>query len=1172
MDFNDNNNNLQLLDIIGTSKNNLLFSSLNDYLIYSIGSNIIFHNLRKNTKTFLQNYYKTEISTYKFIDIKEQLILIINKSPHPLLSIWKLPFVEEIYSEEIFFEKKFNFNGIYVEKLYTNLFLIIISSIDCNLLYCLKHENYTNFKIKKICQIPRIENEIEGFKCFYDDIYLIFISSYNLLYYLIDLKNKNQDIIKLYQKISFPFKLKKNSIEVSNKYNLIFFLTSKGNCLIYNKKGESIRSINPLNNEENYVSIFLDDNLICLGTDTTKIYIYNITDFKLKYFIKEKTLINIKLNFLLNNIDNNDINRKKKIKIDTIYLNQKLDKIFLKLNNNSIIFAPFTSLLTDTQGSSFFNSLGNTMCLYSFNHRGAINSIEINNNYNEFEPIIYTCSKDGTLIQYNIDFSTNKFSNLYFDLNNILLSPNDKNISNKAEIYLTIIKFHPNDNTKLFAGDNKGYLYIFNIKEKYFQYKKYYISDNSIESLSFSKEGNLICIGLLTGKNLIYDINKNCEFCLKLNGDFLLQKDIDFRISNYHSISFSYFFKREKHQDCIIFLKDTKNVEYSKLLYEKKKLIKKKITLNEFENDILDIHMHISENYLIVLNNRNTILINEINLGETTAVIDLSTQINKIYNFFIDRSGLYIFILCSNDFNYNDLIILEIGTGEITSYVQCIGKIYKLIFDYYTKYIIMGSHDGILSLWKIPDKMKNLMLNVLAELEKNENYWEQFEIKYYDKNESQNEISRKYKTETTRKNEIINSEEFDDDGPHKGIQTWTKDIKDNNIKNKIKSFNNGINIDDKNINIINNNSDNKKNTNISDYKVSSYIPSNINNNNDDEIKDININSNSSKSKNTIRKKEHYVDKNIKEETTLQNCYEKFKKERLMKNSFIKPNINKIINKNKLTKTKKEKNTKSLSTKKIAYNKNTKYLKQPIYNNNIYNKKENDSIDFEIDFNINKIRPNFDPNLYSEHIDQKYSSISKELIKPFLTNKNNKDYLRHNGNDFDFGKLSQQNKSQQNNEYQKFSLSNNNSNSKKIMNKSKITQSSQEENTKINEAMNVLLEKDKSEDKIIKNKSISSKDISHDFAYINNERIEPSKLNEFSNEFSKKNNTYSNTNYNRNTNYYNSETTNNYYNNNNINSLTTDKNIINKNIESLSSKKRNMINDNINQFENRLNYY
>ena len=82
--------------------------------------------------------------------------------------------------------------------------------------------------------------------------------------------------------------------------------------------------------------------------------------------------------------------------------------------------------------------------------------------------------------------------------------------------------------------------------------------------------------------------------------------------------------------------------------------------------------------------------------------------------------------------------------------------------------------------------------------------------------------------------------------------------------------------------------------------------------------------------------------------TLQNCYEKFQKERLMRNSFIKPNINNKINKNNITKTKKGNNTKSLSSKKIAYNKNTKYLKQQIYNNNIYNKKENDSIDFEID--------------------------------------------------------------------------------------------------------------------------------------------------------------------------------------------------------------------------------
>ena len=81
-----------------------------------------------------------------------------------------------------------------------------------------------------------------------------------------------------------------------------------------------------------------------------------------------------------------------------------------------------------------------------------------------------------------------------------------------------------------------------------------------------------------------------------------------------------------------------------------------------------------------------------------------------------------------------------------------------------------------------------------------------------------------------------------------------------------------------------------------------------------------------------------------------------------------------------------------------------------------------------------------------------------------------------------------------------------------------------------------------------NKSISSKDISHDFAFINNVRIEPSKLNNVSEQLSKK---------------YNSNIVSNE--NNNLNSL-------NKNIESLSTRKRNGLNDNINNFENRLNYY
>jgi hypothetical protein len=274
----------------------------------------------------------------------------------------------------------------------------------------------------------------------------------------------------------------------------------------------------------------------------------------------------------------------------------------------------------------------------------------------------------------------------------------------------------------------------------------------------------------------------------------------------------------------------------------------------------------------------------------------------------------------------------------------------------------------------------------------------------------------------------------------------------------------------------------------------------------------------------------------------------------MKNSFVKPNI---INQNKnINKNNNKVKTRPLSSNKVI-SPSKKYLNQPLFEKEKerekYNKKLNDSIDFEIDFDLNKIRPNFDPNLYGEQENKKYSLISKELIKPYLINKLNSknDFLRHNINDYN-------KTSNMNSEYPNFNTSISNKNNNLNISNKYINQSNQtEKNNKINNAMNILMDRPKSkinntDRSNIKNnknnKSISSKDISHDFAFINNVRIEPSKLNNVSEQLSKK---------------YNSNIVSNE--NNNLNSL-------NKNIESLSTRKRNGLNDNINNFENRLNYY
>ena len=483
------------------------------------------------------------------------------------------------------------------------------------------------------------------------------------------------------------------------------------------------------------------------------------------------------------------------------------------------------------------------------------------------------------------------------------------------------------------------------------------------------------------------------------------------------------------------------------------------------------------------------------------------------------------------------------------------------------------------------------MINVLAEIEKNENYWEQYEIKYYNNNsknkynDDYNEIEmpKKFKTEITRNNNNIlfnKSDEIEDNGPHKGIQTWQVNNYNNNnngfhnngininnsIKNKRKEINNSNDknytfqkkqndLNDDNTNNHNTNLNNKdindNNLSIKKSNIASYI-NNVDFNSYIPNSNSNITSNiSNKTKKPKIHKETELDKNLKEENTLQNCYEKFKKERLMKNSFVKPinnNKNKNINKNN-NKVK----ARPLSSNKVI-SPNKKYLNQPIFEKEKekYNKKLNDSIDFEIDFDLNKIRPNFDPNLYGEQENKKYSLISKELIKPYLMNKlsSKNDYLRHNINDYN-------KTSNNNNEYPNFntSISNkmNNLNISNKYNKSNLTES----NNKINNAMNILMEKSKSKidntdrsniNNNKNNKSISSKDISHDFAFINNVRVEPSKLNNLSEEVTQK---------------YNSNIISNE--NNNLNSL-------NKNIESISTRKRNRINDNINNFENKLNYY
>ena len=123
----EENEQLLLLDIIGFPSENILFNPLSKNLIYSLGSNIVSYNLITNTKTFVQ-YLPNEIILLKFLDKSQKILISIDNSPFPLLSIWEFPSFTKIYSKTIIISSDNNYNipNIFLEQLYQEIYLIII--------------------------------------------------------------------------------------------------------------------------------------------------------------------------------------------------------------------------------------------------------------------------------------------------------------------------------------------------------------------------------------------------------------------------------------------------------------------------------------------------------------------------------------------------------------------------------------------------------------------------------------------------------------------------------------------------------------------------------------------------------------------------------------------------------------------------------------------------------------------------------------------------------------------------------------------------------------------------------------------------------------------------------------------------------------------------------------
>ena len=900
------NHKLELINTTQIPKYyNCLYSSDKNILIYSISSYIIIYDLSTDKKKIINSNNKSNISNIKFLDKDKNIILVINKSQFPILNILSINEVNDdkdnsnIYSKIIPVEEKFNVSNIFIDRFRYNLFLILLSGINKNILYFFHLTNINNNKYSLIPVgiLQKLFLEVIDFKSFYNTDLIICTTRNSIIYYKINLENQ---VCSLYKKVQFHIGIKSKSLKIDRKNGFISIITSKGECLIYDKEGNNINNIkSPLYNNEYFCyNIFSEfNNSLCLVTNKGNILLYDIEynnyeqdyNFKIKKMIKYSNINQIiqeKYQFNKNKANDDYIQENKNNNIEIIYYNEKNNLIMI--NNNSLISVSLSDIMNKR-----FNK--NSILLFQYNHNQKINSGiiiyqtsqgPINDFYNisnskNYDNIIYTCSNNNILNSSYYFHSKNKFISHNYNFNNILST---------NEIYITAIRFHPKyPKDILYLGDSKGFLYII-YKQKNFNYQKYNLNDinsdntlydNAINLIIFSPSNEyIIYIGFNNGLQKLYDlkVDKNFNYYKLLSNDFFDKNEIAYRRNKSHIINFCHFFIYKNNlKDCFAYLANQKMVKISKFENENNLCIS-----NSYNNDIknikyneliLDIKIHKSENYIINLNNKKQIFIKEINNGNIVSILDFNKNMNYIYNFDLDISGLYLSLIC--DFKHNNknkvyninsnkssIAIIEISTGKIANYIRDINyPISKTKFDYYGRYLISLGEKGEISIWKLNHEVNNIIIKSLEKIKNNfHEFWENYNIRkednlYMDNN---GEIMDEMLTEELIDKEkyildmdnYINQEDFFRINNHgeKSIYENSISLVDNNSLNytsRSKSIINDKNIKNININdIINTNKiindfnndflleeDHYINRNIYNYKNSTnYIKNTFNNN------------------------------------------------------------------------------------------------------------------------------------------------------------------------------------------------------------------------------------------------------------------------------------------------------------------------------------------------------
>ena len=408
---------IQIVDCVGTSSNLFDYNNYTNSLIYSLGSNVIYHDLKTNRKTFIE-FSNEKIILLKFVGDLKQFIISIDYNLN--LIIYLEENFEKLFSKNIFIinETNFQIEKIFLEKfIEKNKFLLCLSSKQTNIIYYLNIE-YNNFNIQFLSNYNNNNNFLIDFKIFFNTFNLIFAFKNNIQYFSVNLENKK--LILNFNYNFSNFNIIENSIKIHNNLNLLTLINNFGFILFFDRNGNFKNQISPFNQNEIFIFNEFYNNFLFAAT-LNKIFVFNVQNSNEIEFIinNNNEFLLIQEKFLLNQTQKitnsknfqNNIKIPQKIKFFIVDLN--FDLIIIKFDDNFLLISSLNKLTKN----NFFNNKNNNIFLYNFSHNSNIINIETN------EKFIFTNAFEQKILKFQID-NNNLIKNFGFydmkKINNII--------------------------------------------------------------------------------------------------------------------------------------------------------------------------------------------------------------------------------------------------------------------------------------------------------------------------------------------------------------------------------------------------------------------------------------------------------------------------------------------------------------------------------------------------------------------------------------------------------------------------------------------------------------------------------------------------------------------------------------------------------------------------------